>query len=318
MKRLVSLLLPAVWLFLSACASVAPIHSNEVVYLAPDLELPFWGYLAKGVEVEAKKGGYGFRALSSRNNAATQLRNAEEMIAKGVVGIVLSPTDSSTAPSVLAHAAKANIPVVVADIGANSGEYVSFVTTDNHEGAYQVGKALAEAVQQKGGGSVGVVSLSLLRNNGKLRTEGVQQALAESKLKESGLVEMHDYTADETAGFTQDLLATNPGMRGLFVQADAPALGAVRAIRAAGRDIVVACFDGTPETLDCLRNGEILAAAMQQPGLMGRRAAEALIAHLQGKKVDREIFVPILLVTGQSLDEQLPAIREHVFASSAR
>jgi hypothetical protein len=108
-------------------------------------------------------------------------------------------------------------------------------------------------------------------------------------------------------------------MRGMFVQADVPTLGAVRAIRAAGRanDLVLASFDGTPETLDCLRKGEILVAGMQQPGLMGRRAAEALVAHLQGKKVDREIFVPILIVTGQSLDEQLPAIREHVFASSA-
>ena len=212
------------------------------------------------------------------------------------------------------------VKIKVADIGTNSGEYVSFVTTDNREGAYQVGKTLAEAAQQKGGGSVGVVSLSLSRNNGRLRTEGFQQALSEGKLNEAGLVEMHDYTADETERFTKEMLAANPGMRGMFVQADVPTLGAVRAIRAAGRanDLVLASFDGTPETLDCLRKGEILVAGMQQPGLMGRRAAEALVAHLQGKKVDREIFVPILIVTGQSLDEQLPAIREHVFASSAR
>jgi ABC-type sugar transport system substrate-binding protein len=104
------------------------------------------------------------------------------------------------------------------------------------------------------------------------------------------------------------------------VQADVPSLGAVRAIVAAGRggDIVLASFDGTPETLDCLRKGEILVSGMQQPGLMGRRAAEALMAHLQGKKVDRQIFVPILLVTAQSLDEQLPIIRENVFANEAR
>lgn len=320
MKHALSFLVLLLWALFSACCSVAPIHSNEVVYLAPDLDMPYWRYMAKGVESEAKKGGHSFRAMSSNHSAAAQLQNAEEVIARGVAGIVLSPTDSSTAPSVLQRAEKAHIPVVVADVGTNSGECVCFVTTDNRDGAYQVGQALVEALKQKGGGTVGVVSLSLARNNGKLRTEGFQQALAEGHIKEAGLVEMHNYTADETAAFTKDMLAANPGMRGMFVQEDAPTLGAVRAIRAAGRggDFLLASFDGTPETLDCLRKGEILISGMQQPGLMGVRAAEALIAHLQGKKVDRQIFVPILLVTAQSLDEQLPTIRKHVFANEAR
>ena len=43
----------------------------------------------------------------------------------------------------LALAARAKIPVVVADIGTNSGEYVSFVISDNYQGAHGVGEALA-------------------------------------------------------------------------------------------------------------------------------------------------------------------------------
>jgi ribose transport system substrate-binding protein len=110
--------------------------TKEIVYLTPGLDLPFWRYLSKGIEAAAKKGGYSYSALDSHNSADTQLKNAQDAIARGVAGIAISPTDSSTAPSVLALAARAHIPVVVADIGTNSGEYVSFVISDNKEGAH--------------------------------------------------------------------------------------------------------------------------------------------------------------------------------------
>src|SRR6185437_1219086 len=99
-----------------------PAHAatKEIVYLTPGLDLPFWRYLSKGIEAAAKKGGYTYQALDSHNSADTQLKNAQDAIARGVAGIAISPTDSSTAPSVLALAARAHIPVVVADIGTNS------------------------------------------------------------------------------------------------------------------------------------------------------------------------------------------------------
>ena len=102
--------------------------------------MPFWRYLSKGIESEAKKAGYSYTALDSHNSAETQLKNAQDAIARGVAGIAISPTDSSTAPSVLALAARAKIPVVVADIGTNSGDYVSFIISDNYQGAFGVGR----------------------------------------------------------------------------------------------------------------------------------------------------------------------------------
>ena len=109
--------------------------AKDIVYLTPGLDLPFWRYLSEGVESVAKKEGYGFQAFDSHNDAQTQLKNAQDAIARGVAGIVISPTDSSTCPSVLALAQKANIPVVIGDIGTNEGEYVSFIISDNREGA---------------------------------------------------------------------------------------------------------------------------------------------------------------------------------------
>jgi ABC-type sugar transport system substrate-binding protein len=212
-------------------AAPARAENKEIVYLTPGLDLPFWRYLSKGIEAEAKKEGYSYTALDSHNSAETQLKNAQDAIARGVAGIAISPTDSSTAPSVLALAARAKIPVVVADIGTNGGEYVSFVISDNKEGAHGVGVALAEALKEKGwtDGSIGLITISQARKNGQARTAGFREAMKEAGItKEAGLQQMQTYTADETFKFTQDMLTANPNMRGMFIQTDQPTIGAPR------------------------------------------------------------------------------------------
>jgi ribose transport system substrate-binding protein len=299
-------------------------QDKTIVYLTPGLDLPFWRYLSKGVEAAAKAKGYAFQALDSRNSPQTQLQNAQDSIAKGVAGIVISPTDSSTAPSVLELAKKANIPAVVADIGTNSGEYVSFIISNNYEGAKGVGLALADALKTKGweSGSVGLITISQARKNGQARTKGFRDGLAEGgvKTKEAGLQQMQSYTADETFKFTQDMLTANPDMRGLFIQTDQPAIGALRAIKAARKngEILVAAFDGIPEFVDLLKSGEIVATGMQQPYLMGVRSGEAIVKHLAGESVEKEILVPILAITSENIDKELPTIKETVFANEVR
>jgi ribose transport system substrate-binding protein len=303
-----------------AFSAPARADSKEIVYLTPGLDLPFWRYLSKGIEAQAKKDGYSYTALDSHNSAETQLKNAQDAIARGVAGIAISPTDSSTAPSVLALAARAKIPVVVADIGTNSGEYVSFVISDNKEGAHGVGVALAEALKEKGwtDGSIGLITISQARKNGQARTGGFRDAMKEAGItKEAGLQQMQTYTADETFKFTQDMLTANPTMRGMFIQTDQPTLGALRAIKAAHRDgtLLVAAFDGIPDFVKLLKNGDIVASGMQQPYLMGVKSGEALATALKGGTPDKEILVPIVIATSKNIDQILPTIKQTVFAN---
>jgi len=292
---------------------------KEIVYITPGLDLPFWRYLSRGIEATATKAGFTFSALDSHNNAQTQLSNAQDAISRGVAGICISPTDSSTAPSVLALAARANIPVVVSDIGTNSGEYVSFVISDNFQGAYSVGQALAAALKSKGwtDGSVGIIAISQARKNGQARTAGFRKAMTEAGItKEAGLQQMASYSTDETFKFTQDMLTGNPGMRGLWVQTDQPTLGALRALKAGrrGGDVLVAAFDGTPELVDLIKQGQVVGSGMQQPYLMGQKSADALLAHMNGQTPEKQINVPILAVTAENVAEMLPTIKQTVFA----
>jgi ABC-type sugar transport system substrate-binding protein len=303
-----------------AAAQDAAQDGGELVYMTPGLDLAFWRYVSEGVKSVAEEQGYGFSALDSTNDPQTQLQNAQDAIARGVAGIVLSPTDSSTAPAVLQLAQDAGIPVVIADIGTDSGEYVSVIGSNNYEGANGVGEALAAAMQEAGktDATVGIVGISQARLNGQARTQGFRDALAEASITgDAGLQQMQAYTADETFRFTQDMITANPDMGAMFVQTDGPTLGALRAIKAARMDgeVMVAAFDGIPEFVPLLQSGELVVSGMQQPYLMGVRSAEAMIEHLGGGTPEEEITVPILIVTSDNIEEMLPTIRETVFAN---
>ncbi len=290
---------------------------KRVAYLTPGLDLPFWRILAKGIDDEAKKNGASSTAYDSHNSAQTQIQNAQDVIARRVDGIIISPTDSSTAPAVLAAAKRAGIPVVIADIGTTSGEYVSFIISDNFQGAYGIGTALAKAMQAKGwsSGTVGLVTISLARNNGQARTKGFMKAMDEAHIKQGALSQMQTYTADETFKFVQDMVTAHPNMRGLFIETDQPTLGALRALHAARKEkeILVAAFDGIPDFVKLIADGTIVGSGMQQPYLMGQTSARAMFDHFAGKTPPKQSLVPILVVTQQNVKQLEPTIRKTVF-----
>jgi ribose transport system substrate-binding protein len=290
---------------------------KRLAYLTPGLDLPFWRTLAKGIEDTAREAGGSSTTYDSHNSAQTQLQNAQDAIAKQVDGLIISPTDSSTAPAVLAAAQRAKIPVVIADIGTTGGEYVSFIISDNEQGAYGVGQQLAAAMKARGWekNTVGLVTISLARNNGKARTNGFMRAMNEAGIKQAALSQMQTYTADETFKFVQDMLTAHPDMRGLFIETDQPSLGALRAIHAARRDdtLLLAAFDGIADFISLIDEGKIVASGMQQPYLMGQRSAQAMLDHFAGKTTERQTLVPILVVDKANVKQLEPTVRKTVF-----
>lgn len=308
---------------LSLGSTTAFAQSKNLVYITPDSGTSFWRYVGTGAQKAAEEAGYTLEMLSSNNDAQTQLKNAQDAIAKGVAGIVISPTDSSTAPSVLKLAADAGIPVTIADIGTESGDFVAFVGSDNFGGAKGIGEATAAKLKEKGfsDGSYGIIGIPQTRINGQKRTNGFREAMAAGGVtKEVPMFEMKTFTAEESFKFAQDMITANQDLRAIFIQTDSAAVGAQRAVKAARKtdDILVAAFDGTPELYDLIKSGDILGSGMQQPYLMGFTAAKALTSHLSGEKVEKEILLPILVGTSDNVDKLGDEINLNVFAGELK
>ncbi len=294
-------------------------ETYEVAYLTPGLNVPFWKYLADGIEQQAARedATVNVTVYDSRNDAGTQLQNAQDALTAGVDLIIISPTDSSSAPTVLEEAAAAGVPVVIADIGTDEGEYVSFVISSNEQGAYEAGQVLTEKMAEQGceGGDVVMITISQARLNGQNRTRGITRAVEEADSEIVQFLQSEDYTRAEAQRQASDLLSANPEACGFFAQHDEAALGALTAIEESGRadEVVFASFDGSPETVELIKQGRIVAAAMQQPVLMGRLSMEVGLKHLRGEEVESETEVPTILVTPDNVAELESTLADTVF-----
>ncbi len=303
-----------------------PAHAQEtyeVAYLTPGLNIPFWKYLSDGIKQQAARDSEETGATinvtdyDARNDAAAQLQYAQDAITAGVNLIIISPTDSSSAPSVLEVAAENNVPVVIADIGTDEGDYVSFVISTNEQGAYESGQVLMQKMAEKGceGADVIMLTISQARLNGQNRTKGITRAVEEAGSQIIQFLQSEDYTRSEAQTQASDLLSANPQACGFFTQHDEAALGALTALEESGRaeDMVFASFDGSPESVELIKQGKLVAAAMQQPVLMGRISMEVGLKHLRGEEVEKETSVPTILVTPDNVNDIEATLQDTVF-----
>lgn len=317
-------MLNTMWIFvlmLAGSAGMAVAAERNIAYIVSDLRIPFWDVMRKGVETQAGALGYRLQVFSADNDARRELEITAAVIRDKVDGIILSPTNSSAAVTLLKLANAAGIPVVISDIGTEGGQYVSYIGSDNFEGSYQLGLMLAEALRtrQWTDGSVGIIAIPQRRANGRARTAGFMKAMDEAGIKGSDLRQQVDFSYAETYRFTTELITALPDLRALWLQGSDRYQGALDAIADAGRvgEMLLLCFDAEPEFLDLIPQGVLVGAGMQQPFRMGEEAVVAMDAHLRGEVPPQTVKIPVLAVSAANISGMLPVIQRNVLGQLA-
>ncbi|MBF0202615.1 MAG: substrate-binding domain-containing protein, partial [Desulfamplus sp.] len=253
---------------------------KKLAYLVSDLRIPFWEIMWRGARGKAKELGYDIAVYSAENDAKTEMQFTAQVIRDKVDGIIVSPTNSSACVTILKLAKAAGIPVVISDIGTDNGDYVSYISSDNRHGAYQLGRILTERMLELDwqDGRVGIISIPQKRANGKARTAGFMQALDEAGIKGAGLRQQMTFSYQETYDFAKELIEANADLRALWLQGSDRYQGALDAIANTGKagEILLITFDAEPEFLDLIPQGILVGAGMQQPYLMGETAVKAM------------------------------------------
>lgn len=90
------------------------------------------------------------------------------------------------------------------------------------------------------------------------------------------------------------MIQSNPDIKAIFAHNDEMALGAIEAT--AGKDILVIGFDGNDDAMKSIKNKQLDATIAQQPSLMGESAVKTIAQIKTGKKVDKEVKVPLKIV----------------------
>jgi ribose transport system substrate-binding protein len=131
---------------------ISNLYSNQqkkLAYIVSDINIPFWQIISKGIKDKSNELGYEIHIYSSNNLKKNELENLASAISLKIDGLIISPINSSTASTLLEIAKMNKIPTIVADIGSDSQNYLSFISSDNKKGAYELGKILSKYCDEK-------------------------------------------------------------------------------------------------------------------------------------------------------------------------
>ena len=95
----------------------------------------------------------------------------------------------------------------------------------------------------------------------------------------------------------ENLLTAQPEVQGVFAQNDEMALGALRALQAAGKTVVLVGFDGTDDGVAGVKGGKMAATIAQQPEQIGAIGVETAAKVLKGEAVEKSIPVELKVIS---------------------
>lgn len=175
---------------------------------------------------------------------------------------------------------------------------VPYVDADNRGGA----RLAVEHLLERGRRTIATVTGPSNMNAGVDRLDGYRDAIGAAGLElRPALVEEGDFGEASGYAAVQAMLAREPAIDGVFAASDLMAVGAIRALREAGRDVpgdvAVVGFDDAP-----LAGHSVppLTTVRQPLDEMTRTTAELLLAQIAGERAARRVVCPTELVVRQS------------------
>lgn len=281
-------------LVLGSLASNVALAKDTIALAVSTLDNPFFVTLKEGAEKEASKLGYNLVVLDSQNDPSKELSNVEDITVRGAKVLLINPTDSTAVVNAVRVANKKNIPVITLDRGAAQGNVVSHIASDNVAG----GKMAGDFIAEKLGDNAKVIQLEGIAGTSAARErgEGFKQAVQAHKFE---ILASQPADFDRTKGLNvmENLLTAQPNVQAVFAQNDEMALGAIRAVQAANKSVLIVGFDGTDDGVKAVKSGKLGATIAQQPDLIGALGVQTADKIIKGEKVEAKIPVPLKVVT---------------------
>lgn len=275
--------------------SVAAQAADTMALVVSTLNNPFFVTLKEGAESKAKDMGYDLLVLDSQNDPAKELANVEDVLNKDIKVLLINPTDSDAVRASVRAANRAEVPVVTLDRAANGGDVASHIASDNVAGGKMAGEIIVEAL----GGSGKIVELQGVPGTSAARDRGDGFHQAVDGVEGIEVVASQPADFDRTKGLNvmENILQAQPEIDAVFAHNDEMALGAIKAIQASGRDIIVVGFDGTADGVAAVNDGAMRATIAQQAGKIGEMGVEAAAKVAKGESVPEYTPVPLQAVT---------------------
>jgi fructose transport system substrate-binding protein len=243
---------------------------------------PFFVKMKEGASKEAAAKGAKLSTAAGKfdTDNATQQTAIENMVAQGVKGILITPSDTKAIVPAIQKARNKGVLVIALDTPTEPQSAVdALFATDNMKAGELIGK-YAKAVEGDKPVKIATLDLSpgisvgVLRHNGFTSGFGIQNT-------DPRIVCQQDTLGNQAKGQTamETCLQKDPNINLVYTINEPAALGANTAIKSAGKEnnVLVVSVDGGCTGVQAVKDGKIAATSQQYPLKMAQLGVDAVV-----------------------------------------
>jgi ABC-type sugar transport system substrate-binding protein len=291
---------------LGLIVGVAPVEARAktICFVTFSLQIAYFQSSVEGGKKAAEELGDELIVLDPQADAARQVTQVEDCVARDVDAIVVDPIESSSLLGAIEEAGQRDIPVATLDTPVDSPYVVTLVGVPQREASYTFGQFVAGWIIGKLGGEAKVGVMLASTEVQLARRDGFVDAL--KAVPKAEIVATGDgrNILERATAEAEDMLTANPDINVIYATGDPQLQGGLAAAAAQDREIAFFGWDDIPEPfLKPLEDGRIVGFLKQKPEVGGETAVRLLSEHLDGKEIPKRFTYSPDVVTKDNLDQ---------------
>jgi erythritol transport system substrate-binding protein len=301
--------------FLAAVAASALMATGSwaeglISIIVTDPANPYWLTEGNVAEATAKELGYEANVSAHKGDTNTESTLIDTAITNKSVAIILDPANADGSVGAVKKAVDAGIPVFLVNAEINQdGLALGQLVSNNAQGAALGAQQWVEMV----GDTAKYVEFfgNPADNNAATRSNGYNTVLSQYPDLEKVAQETANW--DRTQGYQkmQSILQANPDVQAVISGNDEMALGAIAALKEAGKleGVIVGGFDGSPDAVAAVKAGEMAYTVLQPVAYFSAEAVRQADKYIKtGEKpaTEKQLF-DCLLITKDNVDKYTAA-----------
>lgn len=307
MKKALALILAltlSLGVFVGSASAQAEPREYNFVFIVKSMQFSFMLSMIEGAEAAAALvPNIKIKCIGPETpySVEEQIQLVEQAITTGADAVIITPADSTGIIPAVEKCNAAGIPIATPNTKAYGGNVLTWVGVDNYQVGYQLGHALAKALD--GTGKVVLIEGTSGNSTSTERVEGYKNAFSEYAGIELLDSQPADYNREKGMTVMENFLQRYPEIDGVASVNKDMTMGALEACKAAGRleEMIHVTFDVDQDCLDAIEAGEVLITGAQEEKSQVANTIYACLLALNGFKVAPEQYIPMTLVTKENI-----------------
>lgn len=282
-----------------------------ITIIVNDPANPYWFTEGEVAKATAEELGYEATVSAHKGDTNVESNLIDAAITNGAKAIILDPANADGSVGVVRKATEAGIPVFLVNAEINeSGIAIAQLVSNNAQGAALGAVTWQELV----GEEAKYVEFfgNPADNNAATRSNGYSTVLSQYPTLEKVAQEVANW--DRTQGYTkmQSIIQANPVIDAVIAGNDEMALGAIAALKEASKldGVIVGGFDGSPDAVEAIKNGEMAYTVLQPVAVFSREAVIQADYYIKNGKAmvseEKQLFDCLLITPDNVGDYSAP------------